>query len=549
MTTIYIKESSTGNPDGTEQAPFKSVVDYLLTQDDTKNLPTIMVENVPSDENPAIWKEIAKAQLKKQVKAADAAKKKLAKEQEKAKKERADADAREKNLEDAKKIVLTQPETPFTEAKIRGLAELRGERVMVQAWIHRLRRQGKNLMFLVLRDGTGFLQCVLNDKLCQTYDALILQPESTIKIYGTLNKVPEGTSAPGGHELSADYWELIHCAPAGGIDTVLNKDADPSILLDNRHLVHRGETASKILKVSHHLVAAFRAHYADRGYYEVIPPTMVQCQVEGGSTLFNLDYFGEKAYMTQSSQLYLETVCPALGDVYCIAQSYRAEKSQTRRHLAEYTHIEGECPFIDFEGLLNRLEDLISDTLQRVMASPAGEMILELNPDVKIPKAPFKRMSYAEGIEWLKEHDYKKDDGTYYEFGEDIPEAPERFMTDTIGECIMFHSFPANIKSFYMPRRKDDNRLTESVDILIPNVGEIVGGSMRSWSYEALMEGFKREGIDPSPYYWYLDQRKFGSCPHGGYGLGLQRILTWLTGRYHIRDVCLYPRFIGRCKP
>jgi asparaginyl-tRNA synthetase len=260
--------------------------------------------------------------------------------------------------------------------------------------------------------------------------------------------------------------------------------------------------------------------------------------------------------MTQSSQLYLETVNASLGDVYSIAQSYRAEKSQTRRHVAEYTHVEAECPFISFDGkdgLLDRIEDLIVDVCERMMASPAGAMIKELNPDLKVPQKPFRRMSYVEGIEWLRKADYRKDDGTLYEFGEDIPEAPERHMTDTIGEYILFHSFPAEIKSFYMPRREDDNRLTESVDVLGPGVGEIVGGSMRIWDYDALFEGYKREGFTDEDiknnYYWYTDQRKFGSCPHGGYGLGLERFLTWICGLHHIRDTCLYPRFVGRCKP
>ncbi|XP_072166258.1 asparagine--tRNA ligase, cytoplasmic-like [Diadema setosum] len=494
------------------------------------------------------WEEVSQAQKKKFAKL-------YAKEQrkpaEKDKKETEDAEKRQKNLEEAKKITI-QEDASLPAAKlikIKDATANRGTRIKVSAWVHRLRRQGKTLMFIVLRDGTGFLQCVLSDKLCQTYEALILSTESTVTLYGVIQVVREGQSAPGGHELIVDYWTLVSAAPAGGADNLVNEESHVDVQLDQRHMMLRGEHLSKIMRIRSVVTQCFRDHYQASGYNEVTPPTMVQTQVEGGSTLFKLNFFGEEAFLTQSSQLYLETVLPSMGDVFCIAQSYRAEQSRTRRHLAEYTHVEGECPFINFNDLLDRLEFLVCDVVDRALASPVADLIKELHPDFKPPKRPFKRMNYTDAITYLKEHDIRKDDGTFYEFGEDIPEAPERKMTDQINEPILLCRFPANIKSFYMPRCPEDQRLTESVDVLIPNVGEIVGGSMRIWDYDQLMAAYKREGIDPSPYYWYTDQRKYGSCPHGGYGLGLERFLTWMLNRHHIRDVTLYPRFVERCTP
>lgn len=543
---LYVSDKcgSDQDGDGTEQKPFKTPLKALLFAG-KEPFPTIFVESQKEGER---WAVISKTQMKNAKKAFN---REQIKNDAKEKKEAEDNERREKNLEEAKKIVIeNDPSLPEAEAvKIHRLEEKRGQRVKVFGWVHRLRRQGKNLMFLVLRDGTGFLQCVLSDQLCQCYNGLVLSTESTVAIYGTVTAVPEGKQAPGGHELHGDYWELVGLAPAGGADNLLNEESDVDVQLNNRHMLIRGENVSKILRVRSTVTQCFRDHFFSRGYYEITPPTLVQTQVEGGSTLFNLNYFGEQAYLTQSSQLYLETCIPALGDTFCIAQSYRAEQSRTRRHLSEYTHIEAECPFISFEDLLNRLEDLVCDVVDRVLKSPAAELLYDINPNFKPPKRPFKRMNYSEAIEWLREHDVKKDDGTYYEFGEDIPEAPERLMTDTINETILLCRFPAEIKSFYMQRCTEDKRLTESVDVLMPNVGEIVGGSMRIWDAEELLEGYKREGIDPTPYYWYTDQRKYGTCPHGGYGLGLERFLTWLLNRHHIRDVCLYPRFIQRCRP
>jgi len=550
--SLYTSENK-GSDDageGTYRVPFKTVM-KAMKHAKSEPFPPIYVDvklDSEAAKTGAKFELIAKAQLKKVTKLWL---QEVKKEEKREKAEKEAEEAKLKRAEEARKITISM-DSSLPEAnkiKLRQGASSRGVRVLVCGWVHRLRTQGKGLMFITLRDGTEFLQCVLAGDMCQTFEAVMLTTESSVKIWGVIQPVPEGKTAPGGHELTADYWELIGSAPSGGADSILNTESNPDVQLDNRHIMIRGENTSKVLKMRSVVMNAFREHFFSKGYFEVTPPTLVQTQCEGGSTLFGLKYFGEDAYLTQSSQLYLETCIPSMGDVFCIAQSYRAEKSRTRRHVAEYSHVEAECPFIDFPELLDRLEDLVCDVVDRTLKSPLGHIVKELNPDFIPPKKPFKRMKYTEAIQWLKDHDYKKEDGTYYEIGEDIPEAPERFMTDTINEPIMLHGFPADIKAFYMQKCKDDRRFTEAVDILMPNVGEIVGGSMRMDNLDELMEAYKKEGLDPAPYYWYTDQRKFGTCPHGGYGLGLERFLCWLLNRFHIREVCLYPRYLGRCRP
>lgn len=540
------KRGSDENGDGSESKPFKTIL-QAMRHAGKEPFPTIYVDS-KDEKSTSAFEVAAKSQLKKIQKIWVRESNKSA---EKSKKEEEDAKNREANLEEARKVKIAQDPSWAVAKKIRTDEgeKNRGIRVKINGWVHRLRRQGKGLMFITLRDGYGFLQCVLTNQLCQTYEAVMLSTESSVTLYGTLKEVPEGKTAPGGHEMHVDFWELVGLAPAGGADNLLNEDAHPDVQLDNRHMMIRGENTSKILKMRSAVMQAFRSHYFDRGYTEVTPPTLVQTQVEGGSTLFKFDYFGEEAYLTQSSQLYLETCVPSLGDVFCIAQSYRAEQSRTRRHLAEYSHVEAERAFISFDDLLDTLEDLVCDVVDRVLKSPFAQIVKDLNPDFKPPKRPFRRMDYAEAIEWLKANNVTKDDGSFYEFGEDIPEAPERKMTDAINEPIMLCRFPAGIKAFYMSRCPENDLLTESVDVLLPGVGEIVGGSMREHDNEKLLAAYRKEGIDAAPYYWYTDQRVFGTTPHGGYGLGLERFLCWLLNRYHIREVCLYPRFLERCKP
>ncbi|XP_073979115.1 asparagine--tRNA ligase isoform X1 [Rhodnius prolixus] len=534
------KNGSDESGTGTRDNPFKSIL-RAMKHAGKQPFPTIYVD---SKEEGQKYEPASKSQLKKIQKI-------FVRDSYKTEKDKDTSDQAENALEEAKKIIIEEDKslTAAELIKISQAKQKRDTRVKLYGWVHRLRRQGKSLMFITLRDGTGFLQCVLTHKLCQTYNSLVLSTESSVLLYGVIQAVPQGKTAPDGHEMQVDFWELIGLAPPGGADSILNEEALPDVQLDNRHIMIRGENTSKILMMRSLVMQAFRDHYFSRGYNEITPPTLVQTQVEGGSTLFSLDYFGETAYLTQSSQLYLETCLPSMGDVFCIAQSYRAEQSRTRRHLSEYTHVEAECPFISFNDLLDRLEDLVCDVVDRVLKSPYGHIVYELNPDFKVPERPFLRMDYSDAIKYLKENNITKEDGSFYEFGEDIPEMPERKMTDEINKPIMLCRFPAGIKAFYMQRCVEDKNLTESVDVLLPGVGEIVGGSMRISDSDELLEGYKREGIDPTPYYWYTDQRKYGTCPHGGYGLGLERFICWLLNRYHIREVCLYPRFLKRCRP
>ena len=533
--TFYADEDvGTDGPSqpGTETAPFKTLAFAVLTHGEAAKF--LVRRSLTGDVSEGAdasarleWRPPAKAAMKKAVSYAKTLQKKAAKELELVARQEKEAADRQKVLEEAKKIVVTEDpnlpkaqrikldETDPANVQLGDRAGTRGTRVRVFGRVHRERRQ-KEVMFITLRDGYGFMQVVVTGVLARTYDALTLTRETAMEITGELRGVPPGAHAPRNRELHADFVRVPrHWKAAGGDDAITNrvsKDTEHATLLDLRHLTLRGETAAKIMLVHDAVEWAFNAVFRELRMRKVSPPALVQTQVEGGATLFQFNYYNEQAYLTQTSQLYLETCLPSMGDVYCIEKSFRAEKSLTRRHLAEYTHVEAELDFITFADLLDHLELLICRVLETVMGDPAAAAhVRELNPGFAMPERPFRRMRYADAIAWLVEHGVPNEDGEPHKFGDDIAEAAERRMTDVINRPVFLTHFPVEIKAFYMQKDAADPRVSESVDVLMPGVGEIVGGSMRLDDYDELMAAFKRERIDPAAYYWYTDQRKYVS--------------------------------------
>eukprot|EP00834_Sanchytrium_tribonematis_P005330 NODE_316_length_9983_cov_1.089741.p1 type:complete len:551 gc:universal NODE_316_length_9983_cov_1.089741:4391-6043(+) len=535
--SFFVKENSL-NGDGTESAPY-SDVQQLFEANGLVEQSKIFIYNGDKFEpiSQSFYKKSTKYFEKQQKK--KSAPKVVAKSQTEA----LSLDDLNSELEAIK--ILDLKIKPIEIGKLTPGPEIR----RIQGWVHRIRKQ-KSISFIVLRDGSGFVQIVVGKELSAFVDQISV--ESTISVSGIVSAT-ESTSQ--GFELQVHAITVIGKAPLGDetFTNKVNEESNPEVKYDQRHLVIRGDTASAVLKMRSIASYAFRQFYRENGYHEIQPPLMVQNQCEGGSTLFGFNYYDESAYLTQSSQLYLETILPVFGKAFCMTESFRAEKSSTRRHLSEYTHIEAEISFIEFEDLLNHLEKLLSFVVEFLQKDDEAKILLkQLNPQFSGLKLPIKRMTYKEAIKWLRENNIEKseeDGGGPYEFGDDIPEAAERKMVDTLKVPVMMTHFPAEMKAFYMKKVDTDETLTESVDILLPNVGECVGGSMRESDYDRLMSKYKEEGLDPSLYYWYTDQRKYGTTEHGGYGLGLERFLCWILNQYTVKDVCLYPRFVGRCKP
>lgn len=514
---------------GTEDKPYKSL-SYAYIQQGGSNDKTYLTrasltDSINKNDDPAEklkWREPAKSAVKKAQGALDAHRKKLLKQKQVAAQEAERETSRLANLQDAGKIILKEDPSLPPAVKIKlydknlelGEGDKKGIRVKVSGRIHRIRVQ-KQATFLTLIDGYGHLQCILVGPLTKTYDALTFAQGTSLTLYGEMRKPPDGQSAPDNRELHVDFYQVIGRSPSDA-EAITNRvssqqDQWDSLMLDNRHLVLRGDSASSLMKIRSAIEWAFAKAFKELKFVKISPPAFVQTQVEGGSSLFELDYYGEKAYLTQSSQLYLETGLPSLGNVYCIEKSFRAEKSLTRRHLSEYTHIEAELDFIEFEDLLIHLEEIISRVIGILLGDvEIASYIQQLNPELKAPTRPFKRMRYSDAIDWLNAQDppILNEEGKPHSQGDDIAEAAERKMTDSINQPIFLTHFPSQIKAFYMKKVEGSPNITESVDVLMPGVGEIIGGSMRMEGHEELLEAYEKEGINAKDYYWYTEQRK-----------------------------------------
>ena len=413
--------------------------------------------------------------------------------------------------------------------------------VTVRGWVYR-KRELKDKIFIVLRDSTGIIQLVFS-KGTDAFDvAQKLNIESSLVATGAIKEEPR---APGGKELhvqSVDWYYVGNPYP-------INEDAaqaDSEYLLDVRHLWLRSRKMQAVMKIRHTIFGAIHEYFRSRGYYEVQGPMFITAAVEGGATLFKVPYFDDYVYLTQSSQFYLEAFIFSLEKVYTIAPSFRAEPSRTRRHLTEFWHAEAEMAWYHLDDLMKVNEELISYIVSKVLDERAEELKLlgRKTEPLENVKPPFYRVSYDEAIEILK----KK--GVKIEWGDDLGADEERLLTLQFDKPIQLYGFPEKVKAFY--HRNDPQRpeVTLSVDVLAPEgYGEIIGGGERIYDEAELISKIQRFGLNPKDYQWYIDLRRYGSVPHSGFGLGVDRVVMWIAGLDHIRDAVPFPRDIRRKYP
>ncbi|MDD5181659.1 MAG: asparagine--tRNA ligase [Candidatus Nanoarchaeia archaeon] len=407
-----------------------------------------------------------------------------------------------------------------------------GKKVAIRGWVHRERKQ-KAVSFFLLRDDSGIVQTAIKPESKYWDESQKLTIESSAAIEGT---VKEDKRAPGGYEISVDKLEVVGVAERYPI----TKDQSEEFLRDVRHLWIRSRKMTLVLKIRAAVFEAVHEFYKQKGYFEIQSPSFTGSACEGGSTLFEVKYFDQKAYLTQSWQLYAEAMIFSLQKIYCIAPSYRAEKSRTRRHLAEYWHHEMETAWMGFEELMGFEEEMIT-FIAHYVAEKCETDLKELGRDVealKKFKGPFIRMRYEEAIKILGQ-----------KWGYDLTDEDERKLVADAGKPIFLTHFPREMKAFYMKVDQKDRRVVLGADLLMPGVGETIGGSERISDSKELEDSLKLFKLKKEDYSWYMDLRKYGTVPHSGFGLGMERLVMWLASAEHIMDTIPFPRTMTRLYP
>jgi len=414
--------------------------------------------------------------------------------------------------------------------------------VTLQGWLYNKRSSGK-LWFLLVRDGTGIVQCVVSkaDVPEETFQwCEKLTQESSLTVVG---KAIREARAPGGYEIqvkSIAVHQLVENYP------ITPKPHGPVFLMDHRHLWIRSVKQTAILKIRHEIIRAIRDFFDSRGFVLVDAPIFTPSACEGTTTLFETNYFGEKAYLTQSGQLYMEAAAMALGKVYCFGPTFRAEKSKTRRHLTEFWMVEPEIAYAELEDIMALAEEFIAYIVQRVLENKKEELAQLERDTAPLEKIvpPFPRLHYDQAVELLK----KK--GIPFEYGNDFGGTDETVISNAFEKPVMVHRYPAQVKAFYMKRDPEDPTKALCVDILAPEgKGEIIGGGQREDDYETLVQRIQEHRLPLSAFEWYLDLRRYGTVPHAGFGLGIERTVGWICGLSHVRETIPFPRMLYRLTP
>jgi len=429
-----------------------------------------------------------------------------------------------------------------TRTFIHDLAKHNGQSVELRGWVYNKRSSGK-VKFLILRDGTGLIQIVwvkgqVPEESLEVFEKLT--QESSVVVRG---KVREEKRAVGGYELDGESIEALQIAEEYPIGP---KEHGPDFLLSNRHLWLRSRRPHAILKIRDRFCKAIRDFFDQDGFTLIDAPIFTPAACEGTTTLFETEYFGEKAYLTQSGQLYSEAAAMAFGKVYCFGPTFRAEKSKTRRHLTEFWMVEPEVAFNDLEDNMKLAERFLEFTIGRVLEQCQEEFKVLERDTTKLQnvKAPFPRISYNEAIERLKKLNIP------CEWGNDFGAPEETALAEQFDRPIFVHRFPAKIKAFYMKPDPENPELALGVDCLAPEgYGEIIGGGQREEDIVALRTRLHQHGLDEKNFSWYLDLRRYGSVPHSGFGLGIERTVSWICGIDHLREAAAFPRMIHRIYP